>query len=73
MFLYTDGVSEAMNEQEEQFTEPRIRDTLNALRQEQDVEGILQAVRKKLEEHAGNAEQSDDITMLGLQYYGVEK
>lgn len=70
LFLYTDGVSEAMNEQGKLFTEARIRDTLNAL-QQQDAESVLHAMLKAIEAYAGNAEQSDDITMLGLQYFGV--
>ena len=68
LFLYTDGVSEAMDEEKRLFTEPRIRDTLNALPPEQDVAGILSAVLEAVRRHAGNAEQSDDITMLGLRY-----
>ena len=71
LFLYTDGVSEAMDEQGNQFTEPQIRATLNALEPNQTMEGILAAVLKKIKEHAGNAGQSDDITMLGLRYMGI--
>ena len=70
LFLYTDGVSEAMDEQERPFTEPRIQEVLNDLPPEQGVEDMLSAVRETLKAHAGIAEQSDDITMLGLRYAG---
>ena len=70
LFLYTDGVSEAMDEQEKQFTESRLRAVLNKLEPHQSAKGILSAVLEKLKKHIGNAEQSDDITMLGLRYIG---
>ena len=37
---------------------------------EKDVREILAAVRKDVAAHAGAAEQSDDITMLGLRFLG---
>lgn len=70
LFLYTDGVSEAMDEQRNQFTEQRIRETLDALPPEETIEDILPEVLERIRQHAGDAEQSDDITMLGLRYYG---
>lgn len=70
LFLYTDGVSEAMDEQRNQFTEQRIRETLDALPPEEAIEDILPEVLERIRQHAGDAEQSDDITMLGLRYYG---
>ncbi|MBQ7479725.1 MAG: SpoIIE family protein phosphatase, partial [Selenomonadaceae bacterium] len=70
LFLYTDGVSEAMDGQRNQFTEQRIRETLDALPLEEAIEDILPEVLERIRQHAGDAEQSDDITMLGLRYYG---
>ena len=61
--LYTDGVSEAMNEKLELFGEERIAATLEGLRgasPEEVLHGVMQAVK----EHRGTAAQSDDITML---------
>ena len=62
-FIYTDGVSEAMDEEKRLFTEERIAAALDGLRHagpEQVLDGIMERVR----EHRGTAEQSDDITML---------
>lgn len=70
LFIYTDGVSEAMNEQHELFTEARIKDGLNGLTEDQPVETILQQMLAVVRQYAGTAEQSDDITMLGLRYRG---
>ncbi len=61
--LYTDGVSEAMNEKMELFGEERIAATLEGLRgasPEEVLHGIMQAIKV----HRGKAPQSDDITML---------
>lgn len=62
-FIYTDGVSEAMDEEKRLFTEERIAAALDGLRHagpEQVLDGIMERVRA----HRGTAEQSDDITML---------
>ncbi|MCR5757436.1 MAG: SpoIIE family protein phosphatase [Selenomonas sp.] len=70
LFIYTDGVSEAMNEQDELFTEARIKEGLNHLSDRQDVSAILDQMLQVVRQYAGDAEQSDDITMLGLRYRG---
>jgi len=69
IFLYTDGVTEAMNEAEAIYSEERLQETLNR-EPERDVREILAAVRQDVSAYAGGAEQSDDITMLGLKYCG---
>ncbi|WP_294486104.1 SpoIIE family protein phosphatase [uncultured Mailhella sp.] len=61
--LYTDGVSEAMNEKLELFGEERIAATLEQLRgasPDEVLHGVMTAVKK----YRGKAPQSDDITML---------
>ena len=73
LLLYTDGVSEAMDEAGNLFTESRIREEINALPSNQRVEDILSKLLEKIRQHAGIAEQSDDITMLGLRYNGKEQ
>lgn len=70
LFIYTDGVSEAMNEDYALFTEARIKDGLNGLAAGQPVDDLLRQMLAVVRQYAGNAEQSDDITMLGLRYKG---
>ena len=70
LFIYTDGVSEAMNEDYALFTEARLKDGLNGLAAGQPVADLLQQMLAVVRQYAGNAEQSDDITMLGLRYKG---
>ena len=69
IFLYTDGVTETMNEAGELYSEERLLEILNRQSQK-DVRDILAAVRQDVSTYAGNAEQSDDITMMGLKYCG---
>ena len=71
LFLYTDGVTEALNEAEELYGEERLLQTLNAPETNSlNLQELLAAVQKSLSRHVGTAAQSDDITMLALSYYG---
>ena len=67
LFLYTDGVTEAMNENLELFTDPRLQDTLNKYT-DAAPKDLLSLLMKEIDAFAGNAEQADDITMLALRY-----
>jgi len=69
IFLYTDGVNEAMNEADEEYSYERLEDYLK----ENSTGSITDMVNKNLEsvkEFAGAAPQSDDITVLALRYLG---
>jgi len=67
LMVYTDGVPEAINEREEAYGTERLIRKLNRLKtvsQEMALEEVLQDIRN----FAGDAEQFDDITMLGISY-----
>lgn len=68
LLFYTDGVTEAMNEENEQFSEQRLESILLESNRDS-VEDVLTKVMSKLKEFIGTASQSDDITMmyLGMQ------
>ena len=70
LFLYTDGVTEAMNEKRELFSEERLYKTLSSQPKEMASSEILAAVKHAVEVHTDSAEPSDDVTMLGLVYNG---
>ena len=73
IFLYTDGVTEAMNEEEELYGEERLLSCLNGtVPQNHGAKELLASVSSSLKEHVKTAEQSDDITMLALAYQGPE-
>ena len=71
LFIYTDGVTEAMNEEGELFGEERLEKYLNSLDPAFTSEQICHAVNDEVCRFAGNAEQADDITMLCLKYNDV--
>ena len=66
MLLYTDGLTEAENGQHDQFGEPRILDVIRnagSVDPEPMVHELADAVRR----FVGEAEQSDDLTMLAIR------
>ena len=67
LFLYTDGVTEAMNEHQEIFGEERLLSLLAEDRRET-AESCIGRVEKDVLRFVDKADQSDDITMLGLRY-----
>ena len=69
VFVYTDGLAEAMNGQREQFGTDRILSVLNGHAGETPKE-ILTQMRAAVDEFVGDAEQFDDLTMLCLDYRG---
>ncbi|MBR1398449.1 MAG: SpoIIE family protein phosphatase, partial [Selenomonadaceae bacterium] len=59
LYLYTDGVTEAMDIDNNQYGEERLSDCLNNVDKNADLPTILQKVREDLTKHVGEAEQSD--------------
>lgn len=69
LFLYTDGVPEAANAEDEQFGLERMLDTLNS-EKDGTPEEIISAIHKGVDAFVGEAEQFDDLTVLCLEYHG---
>ena len=67
LFVYTDGVPEAINSNEEQFGTDRMLEALNDA-QNTGMQHILSFVRKRISNFVGGADQFDDITMLGFDF-----
>ena len=63
LFLYTDGVTEATNENKELYGEHRLQDYLNK-HTNQSIEDTITGVKADIDYFVGNAKQFDDITML---------
>jgi sigma-B regulation protein RsbU (phosphoserine phosphatase) len=71
LLLYTDGVTEAMDKRRELFSERRLEGFLasvNHASPEDLTHSLVQEVRR----FSAGAAQSDDLTILALQYRGVE-
>ena len=69
LFLYTDGITEAMNKSEEMFEARRLRECLQTSCGTPP-EQLTKAVIDEVQAFAGGAEQSDDMTSLAVTYYG---
>ncbi|MDR2070897.1 MAG: SpoIIE family protein phosphatase [Treponema sp.] len=72
LYLYTDGVTEAMNTERQLFTEARLLQAA-AAKSDWDLREFAVSIKKEIDAFAGGAEQADDITMLALQYCGAGK
>ena len=71
IYVYTDGVTEAINENNEMFGEKRLSDCLNNIN-ETDGMIIADKVKSEIKTYTTSVAQSDDITMLIFKYNGKE-
>ena len=71
IFLYTDGVTEALNSKEELFGEERLKNSLNNSKGNE-LQEIVASVREDISDFVNDAEQSDDITTLIFKYKGID-
>ena len=69
IYLYTDGVTEATDLNEELYGEDRLHSILEKYKDET-MEVICSEIKKDVDLFAGEAPQFDDITMLALKYNG---
>jgi len=75
LFLYTDGLTEAANDNDEHFGEERLISLLNA-NKNLPLKKLVEKLRLEVNKFANGAEQSNDIAMLALRYkgeYGLTK
>ena len=63
LFIYTDGLNEAENRQQEQFTDERLLEILQTTPFESSQQTI-ELLREQVEAHRDGAEPNDDLTML---------
>ena len=70
ILLFTDGLTEAMDANNEQFQMERVNDVaFKALsNQQQEPRQLIGQMIDAVHEFVGDAEQSDDLTMMGIQY-----
>jgi len=72
LFLYTDGVTEAKNREEELYGEPQLLTALQACATA-DLSEMNHYIRAEVTRYADGAPQSDDITMVAITFRGVER
>ena len=71
IFLYTDGLTEADNGNHELFKEERIFEVME--QSERQPLLLIKNMTKGVHRFVGSAEQSDDLTMLAVQYFNTKK
>lgn len=68
-FMYTDGVNEAMDADNNEFSNEKLLNELENLRRRSARE-LIPVILEKIKDHAGTMAQSDDIAMLLVKYNG---
>ena len=69
IFLFTDGLTEAMDEEKQLFGIERVKTVLQrCAEQQQSPEEMISAVSKKVHHFVKEAEQSDDLTLVAIHY-----
>jgi serine phosphatase RsbU (regulator of sigma subunit)/anti-sigma regulatory factor (Ser/Thr protein kinase) len=69
VLLYTDGVTESANVNDELFGEDRMLETLReSMAQSQNVEQTIEALVKRIDGFASGAPQADDITAVAFSW-----
>ena len=66
LFLYTDGLDEAENARHQMFGKERIKDVLQTTSPKPHT--LIEQMTQAVADFTGDTEQSDDLTMLALQY-----
>lgn len=69
LFLYTDGITEAFNSEEEAYGEEKLENFLQQ-RINLPIENIIKELQIEVNSFVNGAPQSDDITLLSLVYNG---
>jgi sigma-B regulation protein RsbU (phosphoserine phosphatase) len=69
LLLYTDGVTEAFNEETAMFGDTRLRAILETMA-DAPVEGVVKRLMGEVRAFVGFAPQSDDITVMAIRYLG---
>lgn len=70
--MYTDGVTEAFNKQEELFSEEKLKKEVS-IHQQDSAEQLVKAMLKKVKDFSQGVPQSDDITIVALKYLRSSK
>lgn len=72
IYAYTDGITEAINKNDELYGEERLYNCLNSSTETETMK-IGQWVKSSIQEYTDSVPQSDDITMLIFKYNGGVK
>ena len=69
LFIYTDGLNEAENRQQEQFGDDRLLNILSNTHFDT-ARQLIDTLKAEVEHHRNGAEPNDDLTMMGIYLRG---
>jgi sigma-B regulation protein RsbU (phosphoserine phosphatase) len=69
LVLYTDGLTEAINSEQEEFGVAWLRQTIldQGQRRDASASGLVAAIEQTLDEFVGEEKPFDDVTMLAVK------
>ena len=73
LVVYTDGLNEAENRQQEQLGDDRLLDILETMSSQSSAKEVIDALYQAVEEHRDGAEPNDDLTIMGIRVLKPKK
>ena len=64
MVLYTDGIYEGVNQEEEQYGFERLEELIQTVGKEGDAQEVLDRILVDVEHFTGSPQQEDDMTIV---------
>lgn len=71
LLLYTDGLTEAENEQKQLYGEDRLIQLIAPITHVS-TQTLIESIMQDVQSHVLSAEQSDDLTLLAIKYMGAQ-
>ena len=74
IFLYTDGLTEAQDKNQNLYGSERLMELMNSLSEKEDQlpQRLAELTQDSVHAFMGEAEKSDDLTVLAIRYFGPE-
>ena len=74
LFMYTDGVTEAADIKGKLFSQEKLEKlVLKCAKDDIDIQNLVSTIRSEIDKFAGEAERSDDITMLAFKNFKIDE
>ena len=71
LFIYTDGLNEAENDEQQQFGDDRLMECLRKVRYASSRQ-VIENISEEIDKHRGKAQPSDDLTMMCLRVDSID-
>jgi len=71
-YIYSDGITEAMDNKGDFYTEERLAKALNITKNES-IPNLIKNIKKDVDSYVKGADQSDDMTMLAIKFISSDE